>query len=667
MADYTQPSAVTQRVRFFDGQYLTDQDFIDEQKYHLDRERRLGRSLRVTGIVDGLTVVSPAPKRIAVKPGTAIDSEGRFLVLAQDRTLNLTEPFVDKKSTLLIAYREQVTLPSSTGGEGDRRWLEDPWVVAVTEDGNVHTAEEGWDSSMPAVVLAEFRFGENGVVVVDEAAAERAGMSIPGTLVANLVSAGRLEVRGSARFGEGSDAAWLVPNAGYFSIQGSTNRELLTVTQSNGDVGIGATPPVAKLDVARPDDMTAQASLNVRAGNDAELFGNTQLTFSWGNGSEYRHAIKTRHNGGDQPGNALDFYLWDQGVDQPGAIGTRHTLTLEAGNVGIGTTSPRTALDTGTGVMSGASNDYVKTQFLLTGGGRVTWSGNDAQGNGFLRWTERFIAMGMEEGSTFAEGHVSIYPPTNPIPAGNVHDGRARAVTVDGVTLRNWEVLYAEHTVGGRQSDLAFHIRLGNSGTTYFAPSNWIVIATVNAEDHTVRLGTGVILGAKSTSTGGSPVPTGTIVMWSGDATNIPGGWALCDGRNGTPNLLTRFIVAAHPTEAGYGPGVFGEPDQHTHATNVAPVGRTTGDSAAHVHAFPTAWQIHGYNHDVIGANTREGIDPFVPGNNAVYGRRIRDYFTTETGGVHSHPVPTLGQFTSSSSADANRPKWYALCFIMKL
>lgn len=32
--------------------------------------------------------------------------------------------------------------------------------------------------------------------------------------------------------------------------------------------------------------------------------------------------------------------------------------------------------------------------------------------------------------------------------------------------------------------------------------------------------------------------------MWSGSINNIPNGFALCDGTNGTPNLSDRFIKA---------------------------------------------------------------------------------------------------------------------------
>lgn len=40
-------------------------------------------------------------------------------------------------------------------------------------------------------------------------------------------------------------------------------------------------------------------------------------------------------------------------------------------------------------------------------------------------------------------------------------------------------------------------------------------------------------------------IPSGTIVMWSGNQNSIPTGWALCDGNNGTPDLRDKFIVGA--------------------------------------------------------------------------------------------------------------------------
>lgn len=39
--------------------------------------------------------------------------------------------------------------------------------------------------------------------------------------------------------------------------------------------------------------------------------------------------------------------------------------------------------------------------------------------------------------------------------------------------------------------------------------------------------------------------PPGGIIMWSGLEADIPKGWALCDGANGTPDLRGRFVLCA--------------------------------------------------------------------------------------------------------------------------
>lgn len=62
-------------------------------------------------------------------------------------------------------------------------------------------------------------------------------------------------------------------------------------------------------------------------------------------------------------------------------------------------------------------------------------------------------------------------------------------------------------------------------------------------------------------------VPVGGIIMWSGTIANIPAGWLICDGNNGTPNLLARFIQGV-PT-AATNPGSTGGSATHTHPTHV--------------------------------------------------------------------------------------------------
>jgi hypothetical protein len=40
-------------------------------------------------------------------------------------------------------------------------------------------------------------------------------------------------------------------------------------------------------------------------------------------------------------------------------------------------------------------------------------------------------------------------------------------------------------------------------------------------------------------------VPYGIITMWYGTSVNVPVGWSICDGTNGTPDLRSRFVHGA--------------------------------------------------------------------------------------------------------------------------
>lgn len=54
----------------------------------------------------------------------------------------------------------------------------------------------------------------------------------------------------------------------------------------------------------------------------------------------------------------------------------------------------------------------------------------------------------------------------------------------------------------------------------------------------------------------------GLIAIWSGAIADIPAGWHLCDGNDGTPDLRDRFVVGAGHN---YNPGDAGGAAEHTH------------------------------------------------------------------------------------------------------
>lgn len=217
----------------------------------------------------------------------------------------------------------------------------------------------------------------------------------------------------------------------------------------------------------------------------------------------------------------------------------------------------------------------------------------------------------------------------------------------------------------------------------------------------------------------GGSLPAGLIVMWGGLVANIPSGWVLCDGNNGTPNLTDRFVKGTSGN-----PGATGGAATHTHAghTDHAALthsGATVGNHAvtqpsahsdhtlsgaianesAHTHTYTqTVNHVHVQNAASVATGGLVGSTPDASTNTSV----ASGYSTANpTGGVatgttaagsaHTHGNGTLA--TSAHSAHAgtavdahsvgqasqhaaqthsahdspnSEPAYYALCFIQK-
>jgi hypothetical protein len=79
------------RVRFFQGQLLSANDFQAEQEYWLEKQRRHNRTVHGYGVVSGLNV-SVADNIVSVSPGMAFDRRGNELVVPQCLRLSLGPP-----------------------------------------------------------------------------------------------------------------------------------------------------------------------------------------------------------------------------------------------------------------------------------------------------------------------------------------------------------------------------------------------------------------------------------------------------------------------------------------------------------------------------------------------------------------------------------------------
>lgn len=193
----------------------------------------------------------------------------------------------------------------------------------------------------------------------------------------------------------------------------------------------------------------------------------------------------------------------------------------------------------------------------------------------------------------------------------------------------------------------------------------------------TALLQTGVEFPQGSIQT--SAVRTGVIWMWSGAIANIPSGYQLCDGTNGTPDLRDRFIVTAG---GSYSVGATG---------GSATISLDISQIPVHSHAIVGTLQtsLNGeHSHTSVNTSTQGNHKhPFnngfrTPGPSVHQGPGTSAFgptSATAAGGSHSHPVSitenglhnhavtgSVGNIGSGQHHE-NRPPFYALAFIMKV
>lgn len=191
--------------------------------------------------------------------------------------------------------------------------------------------------------------------------------------------------------------------------------------------------------------------------------------------------------------------------------------------------------------------------------------------------------------------------------------------------------------------------------------------STANGTANTASTALATLI-ALLTAGGGGGVPIGTIVKWSGSIASIPTHWQICDGTNGTPNLVNRFVVGAGSTYAVNATG-----GTTTHQHNVTGIGGGSHDHTLSVNS-------HTLSVSELPAHHHTSDQPFVSG--LVNGALGSDFGvvginsavnTSDVGSTsgHTHGI-TVGAdgthgHTGTVDSSGNLPPYYALAFIQRI
>lgn len=183
-------------------------------------------------------------------------------------------------------------------------------------------------------------------------------------------------------------------------------------------------------------------------------------------------------------------------------------------------------------------------------------------------------------------------------------------------------------------------------------------------------------------------LPSGIILLWSGQTTNIPSGWTLCDGSNGTPDLRNRFIVGAGSTytvgatggsntvalAAGNIPrhthsfsGSAASAGSHAHTATLDLSNLKTSSAGEHSHTYPVTGLAGNIYSVLAETNMYRGSDTTSLDGAHTHTISGSGSVSIASGGAHTHTVTGTVGNTGSGTAHENRPPYYALCYIMKL
>ena len=213
------------------------------------------------------------------------------------------------------------------------------------------------------------------------------------------------------------------------------------------------------------------------------------------------------------------------------------TQTLTEAQKGIA----RANIGAGTSSFSGDYGDLSNKPTIPTKTSDLT---NDS---GFITSAPVDSVNGKTGAVELAASDVGAVAKSGDTMTGNLTVGSAKLQT-NGYVTGTWLRTTANVALSTKPNQIA----VVNDGWIYSRTPEQVAddIGAITTGDLTQTLGTATdkapsekaVNDAISAAVSGG-LPSGVIMMWSGASSAIPSGFVLCNGKNGTPNLLDKFVV----------------------------------------------------------------------------------------------------------------------------
>jgi hypothetical protein len=223
--------------------------------------------------------------------------------------------------------------------------------------------------------------------------------------------------------------------------------------------------------------------LGLRSGNGTSTINNgAQIAFGYDGTDDYQHFIHTRHSVAGN--NAIDFYVCDGTQNNTVTTGSVHNMSLNAGNVGIGTTTPSSKLDVYDGSVTISTDDstglLVKHRDLTSSGATIEIRGARNSSTSYKNSEMLFSNYDRDNSTTNIMGSIFGIMTDATNNYGSLNFGTA----ADGTTISTRMTILPDGKVGiatpTPQSELDVNGTISVTGTGKYKLDNQTIIKNNN-------------------------------------------------------------------------------------------------------------------------------------------------------------------------------------------